>query len=731
MKITWMTFLLLLSVQSFAAAPNIVAINDQAIMQGNEYSFQPQLVQDQVVNWVKTYGPDEVTVNPITGRVSWNVPADLPDESFHIGVKAINSEGYDADVWIVTVGDGNVLYIGPNEDITTLKDGMAAISAGDTLVMKNGHWEHLDRDNTIPGSSGNKFQTLPGGDEEKYTTLIAEDPGQVILDGNSEVVTINIFGSYNHPDHPPSQSSFTGNTNYIAIKGLVLKNSIKEALRVDHSHHVKLINIGIGPSDTGHNGHLANVYIHKTKYVLIEGMYAWGHGRYKIQYKFSSEGIVRRSLVRIDDYAGALPLGGYISYCSRNILFQNNIMLDSDQSNYWLDHYELTNAFGVAATNCYDYPLGNVFKRSLSLNTHMGLMKADVRNTPEVTLWEDLVGWDMKPDGQGGGQTGAVPLLSGVAVTQSNNITIGDVLLKGTSGSDFYFYSRDGGVSGAPLALPSIVQDSILYGLGWNGSEVVDRGELVRNTGFLSTFSLTNNNIYGFVGDIIQNTSDVTETNTSYINPAYKYITMLPRDSQLRTMAQDGGVMGANIMTMIGKSGTVYGEDGYDDETYLPMWPFPNQEIAQQHMQAFSYSGVDRNGESPGITGDRGFAVAEQTLTNYVWGYLGETVPPFNVKATAGNERALITWEPAALVEQNIIDKYRVYQKHNNIWTAVGETDGSTFNFVVTELENNQRYDFMVKAIDISGNESDYAYATSVTPVNGVKPTAPVLSFLE
>lgn len=714
-KCVFVSILLLISCWSKAATPIISSIPDQKIMQGSTYEYQPTLESGNQALWVKTFGPDGVSVNPIKGFISWDIPIDMPSESFHIGIKVSNADGEYEETWILTVGDGTVRYIGPNDEIKTLKDGLSITEPGDTLVMRNGIWFHDEKKNTIPGSE-HKGQYLKGGDETKFTTLIAEDPGQAIIDGQNEQRVISIFGSTKHDDHDASGSSFTGNTNYVAIKGLVLRNSSRESLKVEYSEHIKLINLGIGQSAKGQDSY-ANVYIFRSSFVLIEGMYVWGHGRYKIQFKDSTEGVVRRSVVRIDDYDGDEPLGAFISYCSRNIVFQNNILIDADQSQYWMDHYELTNAFGVAATNCYDYPYGNVFKRGLSLNTHMGLMKADVRNTEETTLWENLVGWDMKPDGQAGGTGGAVPILSGVANSNTNKVTIGDVLLKGTAGSDFYMYSRE---------QDSIIQNSIFYHLGWNGATNEDRGDMVRN--FDTTVTFTNNNLVDFTGGMKHEGSRLVEEGTMNINPNYQYITMLPRDSVLRTKANDGGRMGAELLTMLGRSGTFYGDNEFDVDTNIPMWPFPNEDLAHKHMSEFTQTGADRNGAFTGITGARGYAVEGQTLTNYVWGYLGETVPPFNVQAISGNQQVKLMWDASAEVEQRHLASYKIYDITDGKKELISTIDSNTQSFTVTGLENLKEYEFIVTAVKATGAESDYGYSVKASPVSRPRPKAPILS---
>lgn len=699
---------------AYADAPIINTISDQRVLQGETYSFQPELAVTEKVYWTKTFGPDSVSVHPRTGKVSWDISADMPGESYHLGIKASNSDGSDEDTWIVTVGNGNLLYIGPNETYKTLKDGMNNIASGDTLVLRNGEWTHNNLANTIPGNP-RKTQTLPTGTANAYTSLMAEDPGQVVIDGQNQAQLISLWGSEKHPDWPLSNNGSTIDTDYIAIKGLVLINSDNEALRINNSKYIKLINIGIGPSSVDH-GAYANVYIYRSQYVLIEGMYVWGHGRYKIQLKNSSNSIVRRSIARIDDYIGGEPIGGFISYCSKNILFQNNILIDSDHSNYWGNHNEIINAFGVPATNCEAYPEFNEFKRNIALNVHMGLMNTDARQNVNPTLWEDLIGWDLKPSRHSGGSGSVVPILSGVGATVTNRMTLGQVDSEGS----YFMYSRE---------KDSTVKNSIFHQVGWDGSDVVDQGALVRR-GSGGQFYLSNNNLADYAGSITDpgGVGSPSVSNTLSLSPELKYMTMLPRDSALRDSGTNNDRVGAEVMTMLGVSGTFYGEEGYDSETGIPMWPFPNQDLAHKYFSSFSHSGTDREGGSAGIDGARGFAVEDQTMSNYIWTYLGAPVPPFGVSGLAGNEQVKLLWNASAPISQSQITAYNIYQVVEGNALLLDSVAANVYDYTVKNLSNYQTVQFAITAVRSDGIESDYAYATLDTPEEKPAHLPPVLS---
>lgn len=713
-RLILITFGLLIHPLVMAALPGIENIADQRATAGDVYQYQPVIMNNKKTYWSKTFGPDDVKVHPITGLVSWNIAAGSPGESYHLGVKASTIEGSDEETWILTVGNGELLYIGPNETITTLKEGMEAIESGDTLVMRNGIWSHEDQDNTIPGNS-NKGQTLPAGTSTAYTSLMAEDPGRVVIDGENQAQLISLWGSEKHPDWPLDNNNSSIDTDYLTIKGLVLINSDNEALRVNNSKYIKLINIGIGPSSIDH-GAFANVYIYRSQYVLIEGMYVWGNGRYKIQLKNSSESIIRRSIARIDDYVGGEPIGGFISYCSKNILFQNNILIDSDQSNYWGNHNEIINAFGVPATNCEAYPEFNEFKRNIALNVHMGLMNTDARQNANPTLWEDLIGWDLKPNRHNGGEGAVVPILSGVGATMTNRMTLGQVNTEGT----YFMYSRE---------KDSTVKNSIFHKVGWNGADVVDQGALIRR-GSGGKFYLSNNNLENFAGDLIDpdGSGGPIESNRLSLSPELRYMTMLPRESALHTSGVDNDRVGAEVMTMLGRSGSYYGDEGYDEETNIPMWPFPNQALAHKYYSEFTHSGTDRNGGTAGILGARGFAVSGEDLTNYVWSYLGAPTPVFELSVVNGDEQVKLLWNASAPIYQEQILSYKVYKLEDGNMNLLATLGSDVFEFKVTALVNGSPIELAVTSVRQDGSESDYAYAVAGSPQILPSPLPPVLT---
>ncbi len=93
----------------------------------------------------------------------------------------------------------------------------------------------------------------------------------------------------------------------------------------------------------------------------------------------------------------------------------------------------------------------------------------------------------------------------------------------------------------------------------------------------------------------------------------------------------DGGGQGATILYRYGKSGTLWGEAGYDQLTDEPLWPWPYEDKIKE---VFAEPHQPPSGYAPSSNETvRGFTVAKDrfdqpmTLTRYIWQYLGEPVP--------------------------------------------------------------------------------------------------------
>ncbi len=97
---------------SLADAPTIAPLSDQSTSPGNSYQRPPLLDEGTPpVTWTKVAGPDDLTVNPLTGLVRWDNPQP-PDSVHQIIIRATNACGSDDEEWQLTVTSAPPLPVG-------------------------------------------------------------------------------------------------------------------------------------------------------------------------------------------------------------------------------------------------------------------------------------------------------------------------------------------------------------------------------------------------------------------------------------------------------------------------------------------------------------------------------------------------------------------------------------------------------------------------------------------
>lgn len=704
-----------------AAAPVVKPTADVQISQGQQLVVPVQLNnsgQANNVNWSKAYGPDDVKVNPVTGAVSWQVPARLPSESFHIGVRASNLEGSHIDSFIVHVGVTKVVYIGPNEpEVTNFSKafshwkspGSGLREAGTTFVVRNGSYSGSDWELGLTSSGA--VQQPPAGTATKYTTVMAEDPGQVRLSNGADLVGRGNFGG----------------VAYWAIKGFHVEAG---SIGLDGSgcnagdnncrpHHIKFIQNGVHLAHTG-----SSFGANHASYVLFENNYAYGGNRTKFQAYKVDKSVFRRNVARFDhnqDHTG--PKNTFSFYTSMDIAAQNNIAVDSDQLEF-VDYGEIAGEFGCPTTAGDSRA---TWDRNIQLNSDMLHANLDRQNGKCYATINDVVAWDNRSP---------VAFVFTRSPSLFNHATFGaidldspTVVFNGWPGT----FAR--GITNS--IIHDVKQGPMFEGLAKGSTTDADGQPLAR-------YGIDTVNITGFDGRMITQGTDINQDTLTDYDPLWsssnpegglRYLVRIEPNSNLSGKAQDGGDLGATVLTFKGKSGTLWGEAGYDDETNAKAWPFPYQETIAEKMRSMSYTGPTWTGPwrsrvSSGtktLSGNRGFANPETNLTDYIWGYLGSTVPPMNVSATAGPKSAIIRWDGAA--PRASITSYKVYDFNPETQAISNPRDvGTKSSFAVNGLENGESYYFAVTAVDSENGESSWSYPVEVTPQTRPKPLPPILT---
>ena len=716
-----LTGLLILGVSLLVRAepPVVTPIDDQSVSKNSIFTFTPALENSSTagsINWTKAYGPDDVNINAVTGSISWVLPSDIPSESFHIGIKASNGDGYYIESFIVHVGIDKLVYIGANETYTTMRQAFdKERAARTTFIIRNGTYS--GEDNKIGMSSGGAEQLPPEGGPNNYTTVIAEDPGDVIFNNGA---LINIPGS-------------SGPIGYFAFKGIFIDGGFImitgenqcSAAGGCRPHHIKFIRNGVkGEDNTPFNAF-------RSDNILFENNYAFGGGRYKFASYQANNILWRRNVVRRDrSTVSGEPKGSYSVYTTMGALATNNLAIDGDQDRFATTG-ERSGEFACPTTSG---PTRVIFERSIQLNSEFLVASADHQAGPCDGQYIDIVSWDVRP---------SKIYVKTRAASLFDHVTFGNIKPRLPTIVIFNAWPSDlaRGVTNSVMHdFQGAANEPMFYGMSAeNDVFVIDRS--------LDRYGIDTVNITNFSGNLIACCTDVLTNTITNIDPIYsktntqggvRYLVRIENNSSLSGKAKDGSSLGATVMTFKGKSGTLYGEEGYDSETNIPMWPFPFEEKIKERVSQYTYTGPTYTGDEMNRTqlgtgtliGARGFAVEGQSLTNYIWGYLGSTVPPFGVTATAGDKSALIKWNPHPAIDQETITEFKIY----NYDPITGElsvprtVNKTVFEYLVSGLEQGKEYYFAVTAMDSTKGESSYSYPIKVIPASKPNPLPPVLS---
>ncbi len=653
---------------SVAAAPvSIKPAEDQRVQAGQAYKFQPRVQSEDRVLWHKAYGPDELSVDPFTGAVRWQVPEKMPSQSLHVGVVASDGSQQVSDTWIVTVGDGKVHYMSSSK---ALSKALKRVKSGDTLVLPRGTIDASRATNRIDSERG---VTPKSGKPHAFTTIIAPEPGVSVFDvKDDDAFGLHLIGA-----------------KYIKLAGFVVTHAGRIGIRLLETNGIWIQDVGVGDSGRARNDYkhkVSNLNVIYSENFLIEGVYVWGHGRYKIQLTRSKRGVVRRSIARIDHYYGSNPIGGFQSYCSKNIVYQNNMLIDADSSDFWPRFKNHQNAFGVPATNCNALPVGNVFTGNIVLNSHIGAMQTDASDADSPTVWNDLVAWDLTLDGYRAGKGPPTSVMRGVGLSTAKNLTIGEIDFRPSERFPRarYLYSRNE---------PSEVSHSILTGL-------LPAADLLWAQD--PSLTLSDSILHDFGGKVTgggaTKTSGITET-----DPKLRY---LPLSPAALSEACAGERCGATILNYTGRSGSFWGQSGYDEEQSVSAWPVAGEDVIAEHFRSYRHEGKIRGGSTAVLSGDRGFAAHESGLTNYVWGYLGEVVPPHRVHARPTADGGVeVAWLPTG---ENKVESYKVY--------------GLTANAAERELLATVPAAKNVLSIRVDADNKAEAYAVSAVAADSESP---------
>lgn len=488
----------------------------------------------------------------------------------------------------------------------TARYAWSKMKGGDTLIIDDGEYG-------VSSCYDSTFRMPQGNASDGYTVMRAENDGKVVINGNGEAVPFAVEGD----DTVDGRAGYNSSQDYIEVRGIVFKNSSGSVIKVSHANHIKIINCGaVGSS----GGSRFGIIVGYSTYVLVEGCYVWGgEGKYRIATYHADHTIVRNSVARIDKVMQASNgLGAFSIYSSTNVEVQNCIAIDSDTDNYW-ELGDMVGAFGAPTTSSTSKTGPINFRNCIALNNHLRFGSLEWNAYPADTHFTNCVGWDVKT-------RGTRDFIHSQGSSSFTNCTFGEVdTASGDSVTHAWFNGWKSGNSDSSSS-------NIFYKFLHGGL-------------FYDVESSNNNNIFGLTNNYPINVNGSSVQNTKTYDPkanGLKYLVKIESGSQLE---QDG--IGASIIYQIGKSGTLWGEHGYNllqngsnGQELVRLWPFPHEDIIRDYMRSYSYDGGNLNGK-------RGFCadgkqlngVDTISLTSYIWEYLGSPMPCIIYKESPKNLR--------------------------------------------------------------------------------------------
>ena len=468
------------------------------------------------------------------------------------------------------------------DDFPNLRSAVAGMEGGDTLII---------RDGIYPGSNNVlwQFALPPSGTSDHFTRIRAEHDGKAIF-----------------PDGFLAMSN-VADQHYVIYEGLTSRSSVT----ISGADHVKFLRC----SFTMNVPELSNsncFSIVGSSYILIEDCWAWNGNHYGFLAYQSDHIIFRRCVVRLDKVFCTHPMAGFSIYTTNHVLLQNCIAIDGDHDEYWSGYNERGPSFyvhhgsqDVIIDSCISINNKNYFAGGAP-NSGFNVRNCVVWNTDSGVVTRNDQG-----------------LAGGYNV---EHCTFGNIRNLGVEAW--------GGTVGTVH-----VSDSIFYNIG----TALKNHELDG-----SDYNVLYNN-----GTNYQNCSsgihDYSDSNSKEVDPldgnlgngrsGLKYLPRIEDGSDFDGTANDGNNRGATIIKRMGKTGTLWGEFGYDllqdgtngqaDEN---LWPFPNENRIRQDMRSYYYD--DPNDSLPPLSGSRGFCAdgtglygGPITLTSYIWEYLGNPCP--------------------------------------------------------------------------------------------------------
>src|SRR3989344_4511336 len=399
---------------------------------------------------------------------------------------------------------------------------------------------------------------------------------------------------------------------YIVLRGLIFPNKSSTLYGWKHSKIIRCAYMG--PKASGNVSTFS--LVGKSEYNLVEECIAWGGGRYKFLDYLGHHNIFRRNIARHDWYISPEWKGqesNFRGYATHDDIWQNNISIDSDRIEYQTPDgtsYEdgdfwVGDQLGAGG----NILVGNIAVNGMYQAYYLGGTDS---GTDTVELTNNIA---LGPSLEG------TPGLTGA-------ITFGTPVVSVTNS---FFYRFNTGV-----------QQFIGHNTGAGSLNMVDSvaRDVASKAGtpdYMAYYSVTTGN-YG------PNSLNIDPFTNGLLYPV-----RVEQGSPLATAGSNGGPIGPTILKKVGASGTLHGESGWDTVTNEDIWPFPNEDKINELMSS-TVEGV------PGIYGFTAYVSpfgSPNTLTSYIWEYLGNKIP-CEIYSACGQSTPAPNQRPTATANANL-----------------------------------------------------------------------------
>ena len=466
----------------------------------------------------------------------------------------------------------------------TLKSAAKLLAPGDKLIVKDGTYTGFANDFTSDIASG----AMPRGKKGRWITVQAENRGAAIFTSS-----VSFYDGDAEPDE-----------HFLKLDGLIFN---KEEIKRFNVSRLKAMNCGFrGGDTTGNAGHVSvgggsHEFI-GAENVLFEDCWAWGPGgRYKFLAYNSRKVIFRRCVARWDQGWNDVANLGYNSadfmiYDCRQSRVQNCISIDSMRPSSNPQNYGAT--FRIE-TN-YNTTADVTFSGCIAVNNQAAMF--NINGLTLSSIGSPAISAQRMQHG------------SGILVEHCAGALIGST--DNPHGFESY---RGLDVTFLNCTIAHLKQN----GVAFLGGSNVRSGVATR---FINPLTILNGTGSANSGGVVTNaltyaTLALGKAAGGWYLPSPKYSTATPPEDAIY-----GSWAGAHILFRIGHTGTLFDDPGMDahgDGTSAgnSLWPFPNEALIKTTMSAAGGFGDT----------DRDWTAGASTLTQYIWGILGNAGPPANL----------------------------------------------------------------------------------------------------